>query len=124
MEEIQSVKEESNPHESLLVVDGLTGQDAVNVAEEFNSSLNILDTSSDEIDLLYNIKIKYINIKNFEFNELNNNFPNLKTIDYESILFCRYLHPNHLHLKCISFPIRPIQSSYICLDWKNVLVNT
>ena len=41
MEEIQTVKEVSNPHEILLVVDGLTGQDAVNVAEEFNSRLNI-----------------------------------------------------------------------------------
>ncbi len=41
MEEIQTVKEVSNPHEVLLVVDGLTGQDAVNVAEEFNSRLNI-----------------------------------------------------------------------------------
>ena len=60
----------------------------------FNTSISNFETSNDEIDLLYNIKIKYININNFEFNELNNNFPNLKTIDYESILF--FLNENNL----------------------------
>jgi len=41
MEEVKSIKEISKPHEILLVVDGLTGQDAVNVAEEFDNKLNI-----------------------------------------------------------------------------------
>ena len=41
MEEVSSVKDISRPNEILLVVDGLTGQDAVNVAEEFESKLNI-----------------------------------------------------------------------------------
>tara|TARA_B100000886_G_scaffold235711_1_gene164983 strand:- start:964 stop:2076 length:1113 start_codon:yes stop_codon:yes gene_type:complete len=60
----------------------------------FNSSLNSLDTSSDEIDLLYNIKIKYINLRNLEFNKLKNNFLDLKTTDYEKILF--FLNENNL----------------------------
>ena len=41
MEEVKSIKEISKPHEILLVVDGLTGQDAVNVAEEFDNKLDI-----------------------------------------------------------------------------------
>ena len=41
MEEVKSIKEISKPHEILLVVDGLTGQDAVNVAEEFDNKLNL-----------------------------------------------------------------------------------
>ena len=46
----------------------------------FNSSFNNLKTSSDEIDLLYKIKIKYINLINIEFDKLKNNFPDLKTV--------------------------------------------
>lgn len=60
----------------------------------FNSSINNLKTSSDEIDLLYNIKIKYINLHKLEFNKLKNNFNDLKTVDYETILF--FLNKNNL----------------------------
>ena len=41
MEELQNIKGEVNPTEILLVVDAMTGQDAVNVAEHFNNSLDI-----------------------------------------------------------------------------------
>lgn len=41
MEELKDVKEHINPHEILLVVDAMTGQDAVNVAETFNDQLGI-----------------------------------------------------------------------------------
>ena len=41
MEELKSIKEEVNPQEILLVVDSMTGQDAVNVAESFNNSLDV-----------------------------------------------------------------------------------
>ncbi|AKL95503.1 signal recognition particle protein Ffh [Clostridium aceticum] len=41
MEELQNVKSTIKPHEILLVVDSMTGQDAVNVAEEFNGKLGI-----------------------------------------------------------------------------------
>lgn len=41
MEELQSIKTEVKPHEILLVVDSMTGQDAVNVAESFNETLGI-----------------------------------------------------------------------------------
>ena len=60
----------------------------------YNTSINNLEISNNEIDLLYNIKIKYININKFEYDKLKNNFPNLKTIDYESILF--FLNENNL----------------------------
>ena len=60
----------------------------------FNSSLNNLKTSSDEIDLLYNIKIRYINIHNFGFNKLKESFSDLKWNDYQSILF--FLNENNI----------------------------
>ena len=41
MEELQKIKAETNPEEILLVVDAMTGQDAVNVAEHFNSQLEV-----------------------------------------------------------------------------------
>ena len=41
MTELKDVKAEVNPSEILLVVDSMTGQDAVNVAETFNESLDI-----------------------------------------------------------------------------------
>lgn len=41
MEELQDIKSGVKPNEILLVVDSMTGQDAVNVAETFNSSLDI-----------------------------------------------------------------------------------
>ncbi len=41
MKELEVVKKEIKPHEILLVVDALTGQDAVNAAEGFNERLGI-----------------------------------------------------------------------------------
>lgn len=41
MDELKSIKAEVNPQEILLVVDSMTGQDAVNVAESFNNTLDI-----------------------------------------------------------------------------------
>ena len=41
MEELKVLKKEIKPHEILLVVDALTGQDAVNAAEGFNEALGI-----------------------------------------------------------------------------------
>lgn len=41
MEELAVIKKEIKPHEILLVVDALTGQDAVNVAEGFNEKLGV-----------------------------------------------------------------------------------
>lgn len=41
MLELQNVKANVKPHEILLVVDSMTGQDAVNVAESFNGRLGI-----------------------------------------------------------------------------------
>jgi signal recognition particle subunit SRP54 len=41
MEEVEGVKNESQPNEILLVVDAMTGQEAVNVAESFHSRLSL-----------------------------------------------------------------------------------
>ena len=41
MDELKSIKAEVNPQEILLVVDSMTGQDAVNVAESFNNTLDV-----------------------------------------------------------------------------------
>ena len=41
MSEIESIKEISKPNEILLIADGLTGQEAVNVATSFNDRLSI-----------------------------------------------------------------------------------
>ncbi len=41
MQELKDLKKNIKPHEILLVVDSMTGQDAVNIAETFNESLGI-----------------------------------------------------------------------------------
>ena len=41
MQELQDIKSEVHPHEILLVIDAMTGQDAVNVAQSFNDTLGI-----------------------------------------------------------------------------------
>ena len=41
MNELKDLKASTKPHEILLVVDSMTGQDAVNVAEHFNNDLGI-----------------------------------------------------------------------------------
>ena len=41
MQELQDIKNEVHPNEILLVIDAMTGQDAVNVAENFNETLGI-----------------------------------------------------------------------------------
>ena len=41
MDEVQAVRDVANPRETLLVVDGLTGQDAVNVAAEFDGKVGV-----------------------------------------------------------------------------------
>lgn len=41
MNELKSIKQTVKPHEILLVVDSMTGQDAVNVAETFNNDLGV-----------------------------------------------------------------------------------
>jgi len=41
MNELKNLKSNVKPHEILLVVDSMTGQDAVNVAEHFNEALGI-----------------------------------------------------------------------------------
>ena len=41
MDELKSIRKEVKPHEILLVVDAMTGQDAVNVAQTFHEQLGI-----------------------------------------------------------------------------------
>ncbi|MBR0399551.1 MAG: signal recognition particle protein, partial [Mogibacterium sp.] len=41
MDELKAIKKDIKPHEILLVVDALTGQDAVNIANGFNDALGV-----------------------------------------------------------------------------------
>ena len=41
MDELKRVKAEIKPHEILLLIDAMTGQDAVNVATAFNEALGV-----------------------------------------------------------------------------------
>ena len=50
MEELQNITLETTPDETLLVVDAMTGQDAVNVAEHFNSQLDITGVILSKLD--------------------------------------------------------------------------
>lgn len=50
MQEVKEVKQLSQPVETLLVVDSLTGQDAVNVAREFNGQIGVTGIVLTRID--------------------------------------------------------------------------
>ena len=50
MEELQNIKAVANPSEILLVVDSMTGQDAVNVAQTFNERLDITGVILTKLD--------------------------------------------------------------------------
>lgn len=50
MAELQNIKSAVSPDEILLVVDAMTGQDAVNVAEHFNSNLDISGVILSKLD--------------------------------------------------------------------------
>ena len=50
MEELQNIKSSVEPSEIMLVVDSMTGQDAVNVAESFNSQLDITGVILTKLD--------------------------------------------------------------------------
>ena len=50
MDELANIKAEVNPTEILLVVDAMTGQDAVNVAKSFNDQLNITGVILSKLD--------------------------------------------------------------------------
>lgn len=50
MEELRQIKERLNPQEILLVVDSMTGQDAVNVAQSFNDLLEITGVVLTKLD--------------------------------------------------------------------------
>ncbi|MFU0790923.1 signal recognition particle protein [Cerasibacillus sp. JNUCC 74] len=50
MQELQQIKTEAQPHEIFLVVDSMTGQDAVNVAESFNEQLDITGVVLTKLD--------------------------------------------------------------------------
>ncbi|RXT15086.1 signal recognition particle protein [Ammoniphilus sp. CFH 90114] len=50
MDELKDIRSSVNPHEILLVVDAMTGQDAVNVAESFNSQLELTGVVLTKLD--------------------------------------------------------------------------
>lgn len=50
MNELKDIKENINPSEALLVVDSMTGQDAVNVANSFNEQLDLTGVILTKLD--------------------------------------------------------------------------
>lgn len=50
MEELKEIKQETSPDEILLVIDSMTGQDAVNVAKSFNDLLEITGVILTKLD--------------------------------------------------------------------------
>lgn len=50
MDELKNIKTSINPSEILLVVDSMTGQDAVNVADSFNNTLDITGVILTKLD--------------------------------------------------------------------------
>ena len=50
MQELKDIKANVNPSEILLVVDSMTGQDAVNVAENFNKDLDVTGVILTKLD--------------------------------------------------------------------------
>ncbi len=74
MEELDNIQKEVNPHEVMLVVDSMTGQDAINVIEGFNERLSLTGAILTKLDgdtrggaalsirHLTNVPIKFIGI--------------------------------------------------------------
>ncbi|PJG35765.1 signal recognition particle protein, partial [Enterobacter hormaechei] len=50
MNELKEVKEIAKPNEIMLVVDSMTGQDAVNVAESFDDQLDVTGVTLTKLD--------------------------------------------------------------------------
>ncbi len=50
MEELQQIQNKLSPHEVLLAVDAMTGQDAVNVAERFDQDVNLTGIVMTKLD--------------------------------------------------------------------------
>ncbi|MBU0983824.1 MAG: signal recognition particle protein Srp54, partial [candidate division Zixibacteria bacterium] len=50
MQELETIKAEVEPHEILLVADSMTGQDAVNVADQFHKRLDITGVVLSKLD--------------------------------------------------------------------------
>ena len=50
MDELKNIKAETNPDEIMLVVDAMTGQDAVNVAKAFDDALGITSVLMSKLD--------------------------------------------------------------------------
>jgi len=50
MDELQQIRSTVNPNETFLVVDAMTGQDAVNVAETFNDQLDVTGVVLTKLD--------------------------------------------------------------------------
>jgi signal recognition particle subunit SRP54 len=71
MNELENVKKLINPQETLLVVDALTGQDAVNIATSFDERLGITGTILSRIDADARggaaLSIRYITNKPIKF---------------------------------------------------------
>ena len=50
MQELENIKEVVNPEETLLVIDSMMGQDAINVITGFNESLDLTGVILTKLD--------------------------------------------------------------------------
>jgi len=83
MEELVNVKKEVKPHEIMLVVDSMTGQEAVNVASTFNETLGIDSLSLTKLDSDTRggaaLSVKYITGKPIKFASVGEKLNELET---------------------------------------------
>ena len=82
VEELKNINQEVNPHEILLVLDSMMGQDGVNVIKGFKEEINITGVILTKLDgdtrggialslrKLTNVPIKFVGISEKEANEL------------------------------------------------------
>ena len=91
MQELKNVKAGVKPHEILLVVDSMTGQDAVNVAQSFNENLGIDGVVLTKLDgtakggIVLAIK-EEVNIP-VKFIGLGEKMEDLQTFDIENYIY-------------------------------------
>lgn len=83
MNELVEVKKEVKPHEIMLVVDSMTGQEAVNVAKTFNETLGIDSLSLTKLDSDTRggaaLSVKYVTGKPIKFASVGEKLNELET---------------------------------------------
>jgi signal recognition particle subunit SRP54 len=89
MDELKQVKAATNPSETLLTVDALTGQDAVNIAKEFDTNIGVTGIILTRIDGDSRggaaISMKYVTGKPIKFLGTGEKIANFESFDNKRI---------------------------------------